>query len=121
MFLELGNTFQVLGYQGLFASLPKSGFLSFLDLGVKTLFCLKFHEINCIFLFDFKTELVYYYELCVDLLLAKAFDVMKSAFNKHELRHLMNKFRFPEEKVQELETTYHGKDQLVNRYCRSMF
>ena len=66
--------------------------------------------------FHCTTVLLYYCNFWVDLLLAKAFDGMKTAFNKHELRHVMNKFHFPEEKVQELETTYHGKDQLVNRY-----
>ncbi len=50
------------------------------------------------------------------MLLMQAFNSMKTALTKHELRYLMHKFKFPEDKVQELETTYHGKENLPNRY-----
>ena len=55
-----------------------------------------------------------------DQLLLKVFAEMKSALNKHELRYLMKKFRFPEDKIQELEATYHGKDQLEDRVFHAM-
>ena len=45
---------------------------------------------------------------------------MKPALNKNELRYLMKKFRFPEEKMMELEQTYHGKEQLPNRVYAAM-
>ena len=57
--------------------------------------------------------------MCVaDVLLLKAFDVVKPALNKHELRSLMRKFRFADEKIKELETTYHGKSMLAERVYR---
>ena len=55
-----------------------------------------------------------------DLLLNQAFETMKTALTKHELRYLMKKFSFPEEKSQELESTYHGKDKLQDRVVHAM-
>ena len=45
---------------------------------------------------------------------------MKFALNKNELRYLMKKFRFPDEKMMELEQTYHGKEQLPQRVYAAM-
>ena len=41
--------------------------------------------------------------------MAKMFEAMKLAVNKNELRYLMKKFRFTEEKMIELEQNFHGK------------
>lgn len=58
-----------------------------------------------------------FYELFIftDILLSRVFEVLKTSLSKHDLRYLMKKFRFPDDKVQELETVFHGKDQLEDR------
>ena len=50
----------------------------------------------------------------------KMFDLMTHNMDKHELRYLMRKFRFPTEKMEELEATYHGKDNLKERIYNAM-
>lgn len=50
----------------------------------------------------------------------RMFEAMKFALNKNELRYLMKKFRFPDEKMMELEQTYHGKEQLPQRVYEAM-
>jgi hypothetical protein len=48
------------------------------------------------------------------------FDVVKTSLTKQELRYLLKKFRFPDEKIAELEQTYHGKDKLQDRTYNAM-
>lgn len=55
-----------------------------------------------------------------ELLLMKMINVIKTNLNKNELRYLMKKFRFPEEKMAELEQTYYGKDKLQDRVYHAM-
>ena len=54
------------------------------------------------------------------MLLGRVFEAMKTSMNKHELRYLMKKLRFPEEKIQDLETTFHGKEKLPERIVNAM-
>lgn len=55
-----------------------------------------------------------------DILMAKMFDVIKTSLTKQELRYLLKKFRFPDEKISELDQTYHGKDKLPERIYHAM-
>jgi hypothetical protein len=48
------------------------------------------------------------------------FNVMTNMMDKHELRHLMNKFKFPEDNMQELEAKYHGNANLKDRIYNAM-
>lgn len=48
------------------------------------------------------------------------FDIIKTSLTKQELRYLLKKFRFPDEKIAELEQTYHGKDKLQDRTYHAM-
>ena len=50
----------------------------------------------------------------------RLFESMKLALSKNELRYLMKKFRFPEDKIVELEQTYHGKELLPQRVYAAM-
>lgn len=54
------------------------------------------------------------------MLLMKMINVIKTSLNKNELRYLMKKFRFPEDKMAELEQTYYGKDKLQDRVYHAM-
>lgn len=45
---------------------------------------------------------------------------MKDAVGKNQLRALMHKFRFPEQKMQELEAAFHGRDRLPERVLGTM-
>ena len=47
------------------------------------------------------------------------FEVVKVALSKHELRYLQKKFKFPDEKIKELDDVYHGKDKLQERIVAS--
>ena len=55
-----------------------------------------------------------------DMMLLKMFDVIKVSLNKNELRYVMKKFKFPDDKMAELEQTYHGKDKLQDRIYNAM-
>ena len=52
--------------------------------------------------------------LVPDMMLLKMFDVIKVSLNKNELWYVMKKFKFPDDKMAELEQTYHGKDRIYN-------
>ena len=55
-----------------------------------------------------------------DMMLLKMFDVIKVSLDKNELRYVMKKFKFPDDKMAELEQTYHGKDKLQDRIYNAM-
>ncbi|KAK3083332.1 hypothetical protein FSP39_019767 [Pinctada imbricata] len=55
-----------------------------------------------------------------DILMLKMFDILKVSMNKHELRYLLKKFRFPDEKISELDQMYHGKDKLPDRIYNAL-
>lgn len=55
-----------------------------------------------------------------ELLLMKMFHLVKTSLNKNELRYLMRKFRFPDDKMLELEQIYHGKEKLQERVYHAM-
>lgn len=63
-----------------------------------------------------------YYFPCflLELLLDKMIEAMKSALNKNELRYLMKKFHFPQEKMVELEQNYHGRELIPQRVFAAM-
>jgi len=48
------------------------------------------------------------------------FDTVKISLDKNELRYLMKKFRFPDEKIADIEQTYIGKDKLQERIYNAM-
>ena len=50
-----------------------------------------------------------------DMLLDRVFEMLRTSLNKHELRYMMHKLHLPEDKVAEIETTYHGRDKLQDR------
>ena len=54
------------------------------------------------------------------MLIMRAFNIVREHLNKHEIRYLMRKFRFPEEKITDLEATYHGKENLKDRVFHAM-
>lgn len=56
----------------------------------------------------------------VDMLVRRAFDVLKKELTKHDLRELMRKWSFSPDDVKELETKYHGKDQLEERINQAL-
>ncbi len=56
----------------------------------------------------------------LELLLTKMFERMKYDLNKNELRYLMKKLHFPEEKMVELEQIHHGKEKLPQRIYSAM-
>lgn len=59
--------------------------------------------------------------VCIpDLLITRMFEAMKPALSKNELRYLMKKLKFPNEKIVELEQMYHGKDRLPDRVMAAM-
>ena len=45
----------------------------------------------------------------------RVFEMMKTNMNKHELRYLLKKLWVPEDSIQELEQSYHGKEKLQER------
>ena len=55
-----------------------------------------------------------------DMMFLKMFDVIKVSLNKNELRYVMKKFQFPDDKMAELEQTYRGKDKLQDRIYNAM-
>ena len=55
-----------------------------------------------------------------DLLLDKVFHVMSTALSKNDIRYLMKKFRFPDDTMAELDTKYHGKDNLKDKIYHAM-
>jgi len=50
----------------------------------------------------------------------RAIDMLKKELTKHDLRELMRKWHFSPEVVKELETKYHGKDQLQERVDQAL-
>jgi hypothetical protein len=48
------------------------------------------------------------------------FESMKTVLNKNELRYLMKRSRFPDDKIIELEQRYHGRDNLPQRVYAAM-
>lgn len=55
-----------------------------------------------------------------DIYILEAFDVIKSALSKQELRHLLRKLKLPDKRIDELEAAYNGKDKLVERAYNSL-
>ena len=55
-----------------------------------------------------------------EMVITRAFDMLKKELTKHDLRELMRKWRFPPDVVKDLETKYHGKDQLEERNVQAL-
>ena len=49
------------------------------------------------------------------ILLARSFEVLKTALDKHELRYLLKKMNVPEDKISQIESEFSGKDKLQVR------
>ena len=48
------------------------------------------------------------------------FEVLSQTLNKQELRYLLRKLKVPDDKIQELETEYHGRERLKDRIYNSL-
>lgn len=55
-----------------------------------------------------------------DMLLIRMFEMLKSRMDKNEIRYMMKKFRFPDDKIANIEQTYHGKDKVQDRVYNAL-